>query len=304
MKSMSRLFLAISAVLLLGACGNFSAHSEVEALNEAQAVGSPFTQNLASEYREFANNEMNKEMDYPDAIHFARKGLAAAAGEVVMPEPISDWNLLPHHMEELGTARGRLIIAFDLGARELFPKDTAIAQSRFDCWIEQQEENWQQKDIAGCKQQFLDAMAALEGKLPPAQPAIAEVVPAPAEPSALPPEAVPMTPEQAMYLVFFDFDSSTIGAGAQNVLDAVAAEVGKRHPAAIRIVGHTDASGSKSYNNKLAMKRSNAVRDALASRGLDASMFQIEGKGEDELLVQTADGVREPANRRAQITFQ
>ena len=120
----------------------------------------------------------------------------------------------------------------------------------------------------------------------------------------LPPEAVPMTPEQAMYLVFFDFDSSTIGAGAQNVLDAVAAEVGKRHPAAIHIVGHTDASGSKSYNNKLSLKRANAVRDALASRGIDASMFQIENRGEDDLLVQTADGVREPANRRAQITFQ
>lgn len=306
MKSLSRLFLALSVLtplVFLGACGNFSSHSEVEALNEAQAVGSPFTQYLAAEYREFTNNEMNREMDYPDAIHFARKGLAAAAGEVVMPEPISDWNLLPKHMEELGSARGRLIIAFDLGARELFPKETAIAQSRFDCWIEQQEENWQQEDIVGCKQQFLDAMAALEAKLPPAVPVAAAVPPAP-EPPALPPQAEPMTPEQAMYLVFFDFDSSKIAAGAQNVLDAVAAEVGKRHPSVIHIVGHTDSSGPKSYNNRLAMKRANAVRDALVKRGIDASMFQIESHGENDLLVQTADGVREPANRRSQITFQ
>ena len=52
------------------------------------------------------------------------------------------------------------------------------------------------------------------------------------------------------------------------------------------------------------MKRANSVRDALIERGVDATLIKVEGRGEDELLVQTADGVREPANRRAQITFE
>ncbi len=296
----------VLCVFALGACGNFKSHSEIEALNEVQAVGSPFTQHLADEYRAFANSEMNEMLDYPDALHFARKGLAAAAGEVVMPEPISDWNLLPHHMEELGTARGRMIVAFDLGAREVAPQQSAVAQARFDCWIEQQEENWQQDDILHCKNQYLEAITALESMIQPYMPVPVPAAAAPAIPApmALPEPAEPMTPDDAMYLVFFDFDSSDVGAGGQNVLDAVAQEVQSRSLSVITISGHTDSSGPKSYNNKLALRRANAVRESMISRGVDASLIRVESRGEDELLVQTADGTREPANRRVQITFE
>lgn len=293
----------VCGVLALGACTNFKTHSEIEALNEVQPVGSPFTQHLSAEYRDFANRELNEMFDYPDALHFARKGLAAAAGEVVMPEPVSDWNLTPQHMEELSAARGRLIVAFDMGAREVAPQPAAVAQARFDCWIEQQEENWQATDILECKNQYLEAITALEGMLQPYMPVPQPPAPAP-ETVELPVPAEPMTPEDAMYLVFFDFDKSDIGAGGQNVLDAVAEEVRARSLNAVTIVGHTDSSGPNSYNNRLAMRRANAVRDALVTRGVDAALIRVEGRGEDELLVQTADGVREPANRRAQITFE
>lgn len=293
----------VSCVLALGACSNFKSHSEIEALNEIQAIGSPFTQHLTAEYRAFSNREMNEMLDYPDALHFARKGLATAAGEVVMPEPISDWNLLPHHMEELSAARGRMIVAFDLGAREIAPQQSAVAQANFDCWIEQQEENWQENDILECKNHYLEAISALESIIHPYIPVPEPVAPAPV-PMALPIPAEPMTPADAMYLVFFDFDSSGVGDGGQNVLDAVAEEVQSRSLNAVSIAGHTDSSGSKKYNNKLAMRRANNVRDALISRGVDPALIQVEGLGEDELLVQTADGAREPANRRAQITFK
>lgn len=290
-------------VIGVSACTGFDSHSEVKALNEAQAVGSPFTQHLAAEYREFANNELNNMFDYPDALHFARKGLAAANGDVVMPEPISDWNLLPAHMEELGTARGRLIIAMDLGARDIAPQQTAVAQAAFDCWIEQQEENWQNDDIVNCKTRYLNEIAALEGMIAPA-PAY-ETEPELVTPVVTDvPAAEPMKPEDAMYLVFFDFDKSEVGAGGQNVLDAVAEEFTDRRPEIVRIVGHTDSSGSQSYNQKLAMRRANAVRDGLVDRGVDPATIMVDGRGENELLVETADDVREPANRRTQITFE
>ncbi len=286
-------------VLALGACG-YNQHSEVDALNNAQAVGSPFTQQLSSEYRNFVNVEFNEMFDHPDAIHFARKGLAAAAGETVLPEPVSDWNLLPEHIEELSTARGRLLSVFDIGAREIAPEKSAVAQARFDCWIEQQEENWQTEDIKGCKSDFLEAINALEGMVTPPEPEFIPVAAPVVDVEA--PE--PMKPEDAMYLVFFDFDSTNIGAGGHNVLDAVAEEAAGRNLNLLNIVGHTDSAGPKKYNNRLAMKRANAVRDALASRGIDPAILHFESRGEDELLVSTEDGVREPANRRAQITFE
>jgi OOP family OmpA-OmpF porin len=290
-------------VLALSACSGFGKHSEIEALNEVQPVGSPFTQFLAAEYRDFANRENEKMFDYPDAIHFARKGLAAAGGDVVMPEPISDWNLLPVHMEELGTARGRLIQAFDLGARDIAPQLSAVAQARFDCWIEQQEENWQDNDIMACKSQFLEAMNQLEGMLqkPAPMPVTDDLAPVSAIGGD---DGTMMANQDAMYLVFFDFDRHNINPGAASVLDAVAAEVARRNISAIEIVGHTDSSGSNSYNERLALRRANAVKEALAARGIPVNIMTVDGRGERELLVQTGDNVREPANRRAQITFK
>ena len=303
MTKLRGLILAGLAVALAG-CSGISKHSEIEALNQAQPSGSPFTQFLAAEYRDYANVKNKQMLDYPDAIHFARKGLAASAGDVVMPEPLSDWNLLPKHMEELGSSRGRLVNAFDLGARDLAPQLAAIAQARFDCWIEQQEENWQ-KEVTACKSQFMDAMNQLEGMLKqpaamPAAPAGDDMGPV----SSLDGANGTMKAEDAMYLVFFDFNKSNITAGADSVLDAVVAELHKRGKTSIQVVGHTDTSGSDSYNEKLAMRRANAVKAALAKRGVDVKEVGVEGRGEKELLVKTADGVREPANRRAQITFK
>lgn len=289
---MLRNFVLVAGLVLVSGCTVFDSFSEVDALNETQAVGSPFTQALADEYRIFANRELREMMDYPDALHFARKGLAAASGEAVMPEPITDWNLEEPHIQELSAGRGRLIVAFDLGAREIAPSEAAHAQAMFDCWIEQQEEKWQDNDIINCKTGFEEAMNKLEGMLQaPAPQPVAEA-------------AEPMAPEDAVYLVFFNWDEAILGSGALNVLDAVATEVAKNTPAQINVIGHADTSGPLDYNQKLALKRANAVRDALIQRGVNASLMMVDSRGESELLVDTPDNVREPANRRVNITFQ
>ncbi len=297
-RGISLLALVAATSITLGGCTGFKSSSEVEALNEAKAVGSPFTQTLSAEYRDYANRQQNVEFDYPDALHFARKGLAASAGEIVLPEPVSDWNLKPDHVEELASARSQLIVALDRGARESAPKEAAIAQARFDCWIEQQEENWDNPGAVSCKQQFMDALNALG--TPVAAPAPEEMM---APVTALPAPTGQMAPEDAKYLVFFDFNASKVDAGANSVIDSVAAEVKKQSIKSVNIIGYTDTSGSKKYNKRLSAKRANAVRDALVARGIDANLLLVDSKGEDNLMVPTADDVREPANRRAEITF-
>ncbi len=290
----------VAGVMALGAC-DFNKFDEVDALKEAQPVGSPFTQKLTAEYQSFVQSEKGQ-MDHADAIHFSRKGLSSARGDVVMPEPLGDWNIQPEFMDELSVGRSRMVAMFDLGAREMYPDVSAVAQSRYDCWMEQQEENFQPDDINRCKKEFLTALEQLEGAMPAAPPA-APAAAANDNPLNVDPNA-PMEVENAMYLVFFDWDQSTLGPGAQSVLDAVAAEVSKRSLNAITVVGHADKSGPNDYNQKLAMRRGNAVRDALVQRGIAASMINVQSRGEEEPLVETPDNVREPANRRAQISFQ
>jgi OOP family OmpA-OmpF porin len=288
--------IAMSTAIMISGCTAFEGQNEVEMLNQANSVGSPFTRQLTEEYRAFSNYELKDMYDYADALHFARKGLAAAEGVNVMPEPISDWDLMQNHMIELSEARGRLINAFDLGAREIVPVRIAMAQARFDCWIEQQEENWQNPDIIGCKSDFFALMNEIEPMLPQPMPELPPV----AEPT--PPEVMDI--REAMYLVFFDFDKSNVGDGGASVLEAVVTEISSRPISRVIITGHTDTSGSKQYNERLANKRSQSVKDMLAARGIDPSMVVTQARGENELLVQTADSTREPANRRATITFE
>lgn len=298
---LSRGIMVAAGLLALGAC-DFNKFKEVDSLNEVQAVGSPFTQKLTAEYKAFTDSEVGSMRDHADALHFARKGLAAARGDVVMPEPLSDWNVPAANMEELSVGRSRLVTVFDLGARELYPDVSAVAQARFDCWIENEEENFQPDEINRCKREFLSALQQLEGAMP-AAPAQAPEPAQAANPLDVDPNA-PMAVENAMYLVFFDWDQSTLGPGAQSVLDAVASEVSRRSLNSVTVVGHADKSGTEDYNIKLAQRRANAVRDALTQRGVPASAIRVESRGEGEPLVATADGVREPANRRAQISFQ
>lgn len=301
-----RALVLVAGVATLSACADFNKYDEVAALNQATASGSPFTQRLTGEYKTFVNSELKNMSDKADALHFSRKGLAAARGDTVMPEPVADWNLQGQTgaLQELINGRTRLVNVFDLGARELQPDLAAVAQARFDCWIEQQEENFQQDHINACKREFLEALQQLESIMPPPAPPVA---PAPA-PAAQDPFAgidpnEQMRPENAMYLVFFDFDKYDINSGAAAVLDSVAQELRNRS-AGLHVVGHADRSGTNAYNMRLATRRANSIKDALVARGVSADSITTESRGEENPLVDTPDGVREPANRRGEVTFR
>ncbi len=291
--------LCLMGVVILAACSGVSSNSTVEELNKAQAVGSPFTKTLAAEYRDYANLKQDKFLDHADALHFARKGLAAASGVVVMPETLDDWDLSDKNLVELAQARGELIDALENGGRELAPEKAGVTQAKFDCWAEQQEENWSAE--VPCKIAFGEALKDLQAVVG-TKPAIADAFPAPVTEMT---KGEPVAVEQAMFIVFFDWNKSDVTSGANDVLDAVAQEIRNRKDVnGLVIVGHTDTSGGVAYNQKLSLRRAEAVKAGLVARGVDASKLRTEGRGKTDLLVQTADGVREPANRRAQITLE
>jgi len=290
-----------AVVLGLGACSSFESNHEIEKLDMATASGSPFTQQLTSEYRALSSFELNQEKDYADALHFARKGLNAAEGINVMPEPIHDWDLTPSDILDLSSAYGRLVSAINLGAREILPGKTAIAQARYDCWIEEQEEIGKGTgQSVDCKNDFMRVMSEVEAALPATAPAMEQFP----EPLSMIDNSEPLNIQEAMYLVFFDFDSSAVNQGGMDVLQTVASEMSSRNIQGVDIVGHTDTSGSAAYNATLANKRVNAIKAKLVSMGIPSNAISISSRGENELLVQTQDGIREPANRRGVITFK
>jgi outer membrane protein OmpA-like peptidoglycan-associated protein len=118
-------------------------------------------------------------------------------------------------------------------------------------------------------------------------------------PPPLPPQAAPR-----QFLVFFGFNKSDLTVEAQGVVADAAAAAKQYGSARIIVVAHADTVGSPQYNQRLSERRSSTVRAALVGQGIAANKIEASGRGETELLVQTADNVKEPQNRRANIELQ
>lgn len=67
------------------------------------------------------------------------------------------------------------------------------------------------------------------------------------------------------------------------------------------MTGHTDTVGGVAYNQRLSERRARAVEDALVADGVPKDTIAARGVGKTDLMVPTADGVREPKNRRVEI---
>ncbi len=123
-----------------------------------------------------------------------------------------------------------------------------------------------------------------------------------AAPVAPPPAAAPVTPPS--FMVFFDWDRSNLSEQALGTIRQAAQAYKTKGNARITATGHTDTSGSEQYNMALSLRRANSVKDALVREGVPATAIAVIGRGEQGLLVQTGDNVREPQNRRVEIVVQ
>jgi outer membrane protein OmpA-like peptidoglycan-associated protein len=128
---------------------------------------------------------------------------------------------------------------------------------------------------------------------------------APAPMAAPAPAPAPAPTPARNYIVFFDFDKADLKADAQTVVrQAAAGFKNSQGVTRIEATGHADRSGTPAYNQKISQRRAEAVRAELIAQGVPANAISISAKGETQPLVQTADGVREPQNRRVEIVLR
>jgi OOP family OmpA-OmpF porin len=226
-----------------------------------------------------------------DSDYFASKAIAAAGGEEVMPQPVGERKIPSDKVDVLTSARERLMAALNGGGRLKAPDDAGRAQAYYDCWLQEQEENFQPKDIEFCRSEFFASLRNVEA-------AIAEKVMAP------PPAPPPPAPEAAMFQVLFDFDSSDIREDQQSAVQVAiwAAEAGGNRT--VSLTCHTDTSGAVDYNQALSVRRCNSVTGAMLEAGIDRSRIVSFPVGQTQPLVETGDGVVEQANRVVVITLE
>jgi outer membrane protein OmpA-like peptidoglycan-associated protein/opacity protein-like surface antigen len=104
-------------------------------------------------------------------------------------------------------------------------------------------------------------------------------------------------------IVFFDWDKDVLTDQARNTLNNVAENYRRGGQTQVVLAGHADRSGSDAYNAGLSQRRANRVRDYLVTQGVPGGSMTTQAFGEERPRVETADGVREPDNRRVEITF-
>ena len=132
--------------------------------------------------------------------------------------------------------------------------------------------------------------------------------PAPAAPMVAMPEPPAPRPRSAACdsplaaTLFFDWDSVVLPANADETLAFVTDNKQACGWNSFTVTGHTDRSGSDGYNDSLSRRRAEAVAARLQATGLNASALTVSGRGESEPKVSTADGERNPTNRRVEVT--
>jgi outer membrane protein OmpA-like peptidoglycan-associated protein len=118
--------------------------------------------------------------------------------------------------------------------------------------------------------------------------------------------AVTQTPDNQLKLnvpsdLSFDVGRADIKPNMRPILDQFAQGLSNQPNTEIRIIGHTDSTGSDDLNDRLSVQRAQATKNYLAARGIDPNRIQIAGRGEHEPLADNSSDAGRAKNRRVEI---
>lgn len=288
--------LAVVASLTVTACG-LPATFYAEPFSKQVISGSDFNAELAKAYQQRVNNSIDFDENWILAGMYAQKGDAAVEGQTVLPWDFQTYQEQPAFTEgvasdraakyNLAGLRSQLMTALDNGGRNRNPYACAQAQAHYDWLI---DETFQDTPPAQVDEE--DKIATDFNKF------LGECVGQ--SPVAEAPKAEPAAATE--WVIYFGWDRYDLTAEAQQVVGSVVSSVKALSNQALSVVGYTDTSGNTAYNQKLSQNRSANVAGALNAGGV--SGVQQDARGETNLAKPTADGVREPLNRRAVITLK
>lgn len=276
MKIVVRLMLGASALAVAGCTqlpgSSLGATFGAERYLKADHGGAGFSGALAKEYTELGRRAAFEDVRWRNSTAYINKAKASEAG--VAPPP---W--APDQLGIIGDVNAEYdgVAADILANRDVRPNECARAQAMWDQYLEAIRADGTSFCISveDARALFDEARAACTAQAP----AISD------------------------FVVFFGFNRTNLTDAARATLDDVVAAVQAAGTSALSLVGHADTVGSVQYNQGLSEARARRVANALVDRGVPANSMTLAGRSENDLAVQTGDNVREPRNRRVEITL-
>ena len=101
--------------------------------------------------------------------------------------------------------------------------------------------------------------------------------------------------------ISFDTGRSDIKANFRQVLDHFGQSLRDNPGSTVRIIGHTDSTGSEAINNPLSLQRAESTRAYLADRGVNPARITVEGRGESQPIADNNTDAGRARNRRVEI---
>ena len=213
------------------------------------------------------------------ALMFATAALASAAGAQMRVAAANGGNVIDNWQNGTGEYVWRN------GTNEL-------------CW---RNTNWTPATAAvGCDGALVRAAAPAPAAAP-AAPRAATPAPAPAARPAPAPQPPAATKVTYAADAFFDFDKAVLKPEGRAKLDDLVGKIQGINLEVIIAVGHTDAVGTDAYNQRLSVRRAEAVKAYLVSKGIERNRVYTEGKGEKQPVADNKTAEGRAKNRRVEI---
>ena len=283
---------ALAALVALSGCGlpgTFRAQSFIE---DESLSGGNFSAELAKAYQQRAADAAVNDVNWVLAGAYAGKGRDAAAGnapelwdpQTYVEQPSFDYGVDADRAATYALAERRARAVSVIAAnKDRQPKACALTQATYDWLVDESYQNTPPTPPAEIKKigvKFEQYLAQCAGS---------QVVA-----SAPAPRTAPQV--DTKYVVYFAWDKYSLTPEAKAVIRS-AATAASTAKAAVSVSAYTDTSGSSKYNDRLSVKRASVTATEAKANG--AAVRAVQGFGERSLAKPTADGVREPLNRRA-----
>lgn len=284
---LKKILTASLLVALIGCKSSFDKLSNMEM--ELKSKGD-YKSYLALEYlifaREFRSSEDKKKSEY-----FSKKAIKIYEGSGFIPESPIKWNADPAQITEMVAMQKRLEDVLNQSNLKFYlPIQMAHLSFLYDCWIGRESKAiYRADEIGKCRVRFKNLLNEIEHYAMELR-------------KDNTPKTIQKEPEFKRFEILFDYNSYKFNDRAnQDLLKIIDYIKDIKTGYRILVVGNTDRSGNKIYNQALALKRASIAMNYLTKNGVPQDLVKIRSYGENFPDILTTDGQIDQRNRSVRI---